>query len=179
MKAISTIRHIARTVILLTAIVGTSPVSAERLQFHVAFEDVPGAEQLVAGDVQQAIKILEAASTREDVHKGYVLATLCGAYLMDQALDKAATLCEQTADDFPSESSYNNRGVFRAATGNMAGALDDFHRAQPLRREEYIESLKTKDVGLIAMSNTSLVEDYQARQSQGEAPLLAEVESIN
>ncbi len=154
---------------------------AEHVPFRIAFEDVPGSEQLVAGDVQEGIRILEAELEKDDSDRGYILSTLCGAYLMDKALNKARPVCDQAANKYPGESSFNNRGVYRAVTGNLAGAIDDFKRAQPLEPDQYLEFLRTKDIGLIAMQNTDLLSDYQSRHT-GDAlrtvPVMAEVEDI-
>ncbi len=154
---------------------------AEHVPFRIAFEDVPGSEQLVAGDVQEGIRILKAELEKDDSDRGHILSTLCGAYLMDKSLNKARPVCYQAANKYPGESSFNNRGVYRAVTGNMAGAIDDFKRAQPLQPDQYLEFLRTKDIGLIAMHNTDLLNVYQPWQT-GDAfravPLTAEVENI-
>lgn len=142
--------------------------NAETFPFRVAFENVPGAAELEAGDIGTGIEILEQQLDSDDADTGFVLATLCGAYVIAGTLHKAEQICQQAVAQYPGETAYNNRGVLRAFNGDFRGAEADFDRARPERMAEYMEYLKTKDVGLIADGNSGLLEKLAARHSSND-----------
>lgn len=142
-----------------------SAASGDRNKLRVALEDVPGSTQLEAGKIKAGIEILEKALDNGTVDVGQALATLCGAYLLDRAFAQAQPVCGKAATLYPSKSSLNNYGIYRAAVGDFEGAIASFRKAQPLRREEYIEFLRTKDIGLVAMQNEAVLLDHEVAKS--------------
>lgn len=149
----------------LILVIASTTAGAETYPFRVAFEDVPGAAELGAGDIDAGIEILERQIDSEDDNAGLVLATLCGAYVLDASLHKADRICDQAVEQYPGETAFNNRGVLRAFNGDFRGAGADFDRARPERMAEYIENLKAKDVGLIADGNFGLLLELAVKHS--------------
>jgi hypothetical protein len=161
-KATAVLRPILAMIMVITATTG----HAETWPFRVAFEDVPGVEQLTSGDVSGGIATLKAALENDTVDRGFGLATLCGALIIDQSLHKAEKICSEAVATLPGRTAYNNRGVLRAFTGDYAGAKEDFERARPKQLDEYMVYLKTRDVGLIADDNFGLLDKLVAKHSE-------------
>jgi tetratricopeptide (TPR) repeat protein len=142
---------------------------AETLRLRVAFEWVPGAEAVEAGNLQAGIQELEHELAKSDLESSAdVLATLCAAYIVNRSLDKAERACDKALEIKPSKTAYNNRGVLRAAKGDFSGAREDFDRVRPHQIEVYLEELWVKDVPLIAEDNFDLLEELlSTRDSVG------------
>ena len=152
--------------IVFTALMVASAASyADNLPFRVAFENVPGVEEITSGNASDGIRILKQQIENDDAEKGPVLATLCGAYIIELSLVEAAQVCTDAVEKFPGETAFNNRGVLRVFTGDFQGALEDFDRARPAHMDDYLEYLMTRDVGLIANGNHDLLEALQAKYS--------------
>jgi hypothetical protein len=98
--------------------------------------------------------------------RGDVLASLCGAYLLQRAFDKAAVPCEQSVSANPSDAAFNNRGVYRAHTGNLRGARQDFERARPDNLAAYMDRLHNTDVRLMADANYALANELAAMYTE-------------
>lgn len=142
------------------------PSEADELYpFRVAFENVPGVDHLVAGDIARGIQVLELDLLTGTSNEGYVLATLCGAYVLNQELAKAEETCADAVERFPGNTVFNNRGVLRAFRGDLSGARRDFDRARPSSMEAYMKLLGTRDIGLVATGNHELLRDISARHS--------------
>ena len=173
-------------VMVVMAVLTLSSTSyADYFPFRVAFEDVPGVAEMSAGNIDEGIELLEQQLDGATAsNKGDILATLCGAYIIGSSLDKAAKVCDDAVDQNPSETSYNNRGVLRAFSGDFDGARRDFDRARPVQMEEYLEYLKTKDVGLIADGNHELLQHLASSYSPADVTMSvaanrgAEIENI-
>ena len=142
-----------------TAWLLVQPVAAERIHFRVAFEHVPGLEEIEAGNLDAGIRILEEQldSDAPD-NDGDVLATLCAAHIVNGTLSEAERVCDKAIKVKPGNTAYNNRGVLRAHTGYLAGAREDFARVRPQELDVYLEQLWTTDVPLLANSNFELVD---------------------
>ena len=142
---------------------------ADNFPFRVAFDAVPGVDEIESGDLVSAIEILEAQTNdRRAPMQGSVLATLCGVYIMNASLRKAAEACDEAIAVAPSKLAYNNRGVLRVHSGDLEGARADFDRARPTFIDDYLEYLKTKDIGLIADGNSDLLDELHARRTQAK-----------
>ena len=166
MTTLNSQRNAAIYSVIFAAVMALSSASyADYFPFRVAFENVPGVAEITSGNVSEGIEILKQELDNDAANKGYVLATLCGAYIIDSSLEEAAQVCTDAVETFPGETAFNNRGVLRAFTGDFEGAREDFDRARPERMSEYLEYLKTKDVGLIATGNHGLLEELQAKHS--------------
>jgi hypothetical protein len=165
-------RRLLRTsdvsVLVLAALLAGAGVSyAETFPFRVAYDDVPGADEIESGNLVAAIAILEAQSNARDTQdRGGILATLCGAYVLNASLDKASATCDAAVALSPSKLAYNNRGVLRVHSGDLPGAREDFDRARPEHLNQYLEYLRTKDIGLIADGNFDLLEELSAKKSR-------------
>lgn len=140
---------------------------AEKFPFRVGFDEVPGIDEIESGDLASAIEILEAqVNDLEAPAPGNILATLCGAYVLNASFRKADEICDKAVAVAPSELAYNNRGVLRVQSGDLAGARQDFDRARPERMDEHLEYLRTRDIGLIADGNFGMLEELNARKAQ-------------
>ncbi len=142
--------------------------NAETYDFKVVYAEVPGAEEIHAGNHDAAIKILESRVKDPDNH--YVadeLATLCGLYIVKGKLSAASVTCHHAVETDGSDAAYNNRGVFRAHLGDAAGAMKDFERARvlPDNRQRYVEELMRGDARLIASNNYVVVTEYKTRRN--------------
>lgn len=157
-------RVVEPTLLFFAAMMFSQTASAEFFPFHVAFENVPGVDEIEAGDFPAGIKVLEDRLNEIDLeNSGDTWATLCAAYIMNASLYKAEFACDKAVQVDPSETAFNNRGVYRAFTGNLSGAREDFQRARPQQLESYLEELRTKDVGLMATDNFDLINELSAK----------------
>lgn len=145
------------------------PAGAEQAyEFRVMFEHIQGTESLVAGDLSDGIRQLEQRLQSDTDDQSLVIATLCGGYILARDLDKARVTCAEAVQRFPSESAFNNRGVLRAMDGDLIGAARDFDRARPRSMAEYIEILKTRDIGFIATGNHERLQALVAEQGSSD-----------
>ncbi|HNP34252.1 MAG TPA: hypothetical protein PKK10_00250 [Woeseiaceae bacterium] len=144
---------------------------AETFQFRVGFDALPGVVELTSGEVNKGIEILQRELQKRDASQGDVLATLCGAYIVSAELYKARSVCAEAVEKFPGETAFNNRGVWRALSGDFDGAKADFDRARPARMDEYLEYLESHDVGLVADGNFNLVGALAAKQIAADAQM--------
>ncbi len=157
------------TLMTAAALMLCSPSFADVFPFRVAFENVPGIAEIEAGNIQAGIKVLEEQLEQIEVaSSGDILATLCAAYIVNVSLEKAERACNNAVEIDPTETAYNNRGVYRAFTGDLSGAREDFERARPPQLDAYLEELKTKDVGLMAVDNFYLIEELSAKHTAAE-----------
>ncbi len=164
-------RHnaIAPTLVIAAALLLGNPSFAEVIPFRVMFENLPGIEEIEAGNIQAGIKVLEDQLKQvEQGNSGDTLATLCAAYIVNVSLDKAESACNKAVEVDPSKTAYNNRGVFRAFTGDFSGAREDFERVRPHQLEAYMDELRTKDVGLVAADNFRLIDQLLAEHTATE-----------
>jgi len=146
-----------------------SPSFSEEFLFRVAFANVPGIEEIEAGNIPAGIKLLENRLYNiEQGNSGEILATLCAAYIVNVSLDNAERACNKAVETDPTEIAFNNRGVFRAFKGNLSGAREDFDRARPQQLEVYLSELKAKDVGLLAVDNFRLINKLSATHNLAE-----------
>jgi len=158
-----------RTLIIAAALMLGNPSIADVFPFRVAFENVPGVEKIDAGNIEAGIKVLEDQLDQiEPASSGDILATLCAAYIVNVSLHKAERACNKAVQTNPTETAYNNRGVYRAFTGDITGAREDFERVRPRQLDAYMEELKTKDVGLMAIDNFYLIEELSAKHTPAE-----------
>ena len=143
---------------------------AEGFPFRVVYANVPGTEQIEAGNVELGIRLLE--DQLEDDRKqprSDVYATLCATYIVSNSLVEAQHACTRAVELGSTYPALNNRGVYRAFTGDLAGARDDFERARPRQLDAYIEELTSKDVRVIAAGNYQLINKLLAKYNPGEA----------
>ena len=158
-----------RSLIIAAALMLANPSLAEVFPFRVAFENVPGVEKIDGSNVEAGIKVLEDQLEQiEPASSGDILATLCAAYIVNGSLHKAERACNKAVETNPSETAYNNRGVYRAFTGDLIGAREDFERVRPRDVEAYLDELKTKDVGLMSIDNFYLLEELSAKHTPAE-----------
>jgi len=138
---------------------------AESFRLRVAFANVPGVEEIEAGNVQAGIKLLEDQLAQIELEdKGDLLMTLCAAYVIHGALAKAKPACDQAVEINPTKAAYNNRGVFRVHAGHLNGAREDFERVRPRQPEAYKEELIRMDA-LTAADNFDAVEQLLSKRN--------------
>lgn len=162
--------NVLRTLILVTALLVSNQSFAGGNNFRVVYADVPGVEELEAGNVEAGIKILrEQLDQAEKGSESDIWATLCAAHIITLSLDRAKRPCNKAVETGPSYAALNNRGVFRAYRGDFPGVREDFDRARPLQLEAYLEEMATKDVRVVADNNFHLISRVLARSDPGEA----------
>jgi len=160
--------HPIHALILAGLFAAGSAGASDYFPFRVAFENVPGVSAITNGSVSAGIQILEQELEQGTANKGDVLATLCGAHILESSLEKAAQVCTDAVETSPGETAFNNRGVLRAFTGDFGGAREDFDRARPQDMAEYLEYLKSRDVGLIANGNHDILQGLAARHTPAD-----------
>jgi tetratricopeptide (TPR) repeat protein len=157
---------------------------AETIRFRVAFEIVPGLEEIEAGNLKAGIKVLEDQLTKIELERsGEILATLCAAYIVNRSLDKAERACDRAIEMRPTKTAYNNRGVLRAHRGDLTGAREDFDRVRPRQLDVYLEGLWVIDPPLVAEYNFDVVDEMLSKRSSARinAPVVvskAKIENI-
>lgn len=164
-----------RLILMLTLVLPATG-DAETFQFKVVYADVPGIEEIRAGNHRAAIAILQ--SRVDDVGTDYIadeLATLCALYTVIGKLSAASVICHDAVETDGSDAAYNNRGVFRAHLGDAAGALQDFQRARvlPADRQRYIEERMQSDARLVASRNYTVATRYTAKTRDSGGKVLA------
>lgn len=155
--------------ILLATFALPSMGNAETFDFKVVYAEVPGINEIVAGNTDAAIEILEARE--KDPDRYYIpdeLATLCALYIIKGRLPDARKTCDSAVETDRSHTAYNNRGVLRVHLGNSAGAIEDFARIMvlPGNQLHYIEELKKRDARLVATSNYAVAKKLSAKRGQ-------------
>jgi tetratricopeptide (TPR) repeat protein len=155
--------------ILLATLALPNISSAETFDFKVVYAEVPGINEIVAGDADAAIEILEARS--KDPTRFYIpdeLSTLCALYIMKGRLPDARKTCDTAVETDRSHTAYNNRGVLRVHLGDSAGAIKDFARVRvlPDNQQRYIEELKKRDARLVASGNYAVAQKLSAKRMQ-------------
>jgi len=149
-------------VLFLLAIPGIS--HAEPLEFRVAMENLPGVDEVQAGQIDLGISILEEQqAVPGSVTWQRTIATLCGVYVLASEYKKAIDTCETAVADAPGETAFNNRGVLRVHSGDLDGALEDFEKARPDDVSKYLQLIRESDPKLIAASNTRALKYLRVR----------------
>jgi hypothetical protein len=158
--------HVGLVGCAITLLAGTT--LADGINFRVAFASVPGIDEIEAGKYDAAIEILE----RDRSGPGSdslpdVLTTLCAAYIVNRQLDEARPVCEAAVRAEESDAAFNNRGVLRAYTGDMDGAMRDFARVRVPSGEvnAYVEYLKQASPRLMATNNLETLRVARARKN--------------
>ena len=166
---ISQQRVIAPGLMFAAVLLFSQAVNAEVFPFRVAFENVPGIDEIEAGDIPAGIELLvNELNEIERAESGDTWATLCGAYIVSGSLRKAGFACDKAVEVAPTETAFNNRGVYRAFTGDLSGAREDFQRARPQQLEAYLEQLRARDVGLMAVDNFDLLNELSTNHTYSE-----------
>ena len=167
-RAASLITQSAAVVASCLALSAT--VVADVYEFRVAFANVPGIDELEAGDVHAGIRILEDRQTDKRAPK-YIdeMSTLCAAYVVNDELDEAAVPCNYSVRKFRTMISYNNRGALRANLGDFEGAKEDFDYARSIDEPRYLTVEQAEYVRGLAEHNFLLVSELIARR---DAPQL-------
>lgn len=167
MRNVKFLRHALHSGLLaLTAVPASG--ATDRLNFQIAFGDVPGLEEIEAGHYDAAIDIL--TSRRADDTRPLLddeLSTLCAAYIMARRFREATPVCDDAVAVHDSDAAYNNRGVVRAYTGDVDGALRDFSRVRvrPEQVPAYVERIKRMNPRLMASNNFEVVEVVKKARS--------------
>jgi tetratricopeptide (TPR) repeat protein len=159
-------RNICLTLLAILALPATS--NAETYNFRVVYAEVPGVNEILAGNHAAAIEILESrAQDTEAYHPADETATLCALYIVSGKLTVAAGTCNKAVETDQSHTAYNNRGVLRAHLGDTTGALEDFERARvlPQNQKQYIQELMLRDARLIATNNYATAKKLVAKRS--------------
>lgn len=142
---------------------------AQTYDFKVVYAEVPGINEIVAGNHDEAIQILEnRAKSEKKYYLADELATLCALYVVRGKLAVAREVCDDAVATDRSYTAYNNRGVLRVHLGDPTGAIQDFERARvlPQNQERYIEDLMKRDARLIATSNYAVAKRLATKRKQ-------------
>ena len=176
---------IAPVLIIAATLMTGNESYADGYPFRVVYANVPGANEIESGNFQAGIKLLEDQLNQvEQGNSGDIWATLCAAYIVNASLDQADRACTKAVEMDPTYCALNNRGVFRAFTGDLSGAREDFERARPPQLEAYLKELTTKDVRVIAADNFRLINELSAERQAAKidasvAVNTAEIEDPN
>ena len=155
--------------LVVAALLLGNPGFAETSHLRVAFESVPGIEEIEAGNLQAGIEVLEDQLAQVELeNSGDMLVTLCGAYIVNGSLDKAKRACDKAVEISPTKAAYNNRGVYRAHVGDLYGAREDFERVRSRELEAYIEELRIRNVPLMAADNFDFVEELLFKRNSAK-----------
>lgn len=154
------------SLIVAVAFLAGSQSFAGGNNFRVVYADVPGVEQLEAGNVERGIEILEEQLKKQQKgDSSDIWATLCATYIVELSLDQAERACTIAVETGPTFAALNNRGVLRAYRGDFDGARDDFDRARPLQLEAYLQELMSRDVRVVAADNYRLINIVLTRRN--------------
>ena len=160
---------ITSALIIAAALMIGNQSFADESRYRVLLEDVPGADEIEAGNIEAGIKILENQLIQvEQGNSGDIWSTICAAYIANLSLNKAERACTKAVDIDPTYHALNNRGVFRVYTGDLSGAREDFERVRPLDVEAYLENLETTNIRLVAANNFDLVSQRLAKHTAAE-----------
>ncbi len=143
--------------------------NAQTYDFKVVYAEVHGIDEIVAGNHDKAIEILEVRTRDTNSNRlADELATLCALYIVKGKLAVAQTTCNSAVETGRSHTAYNNRGVMRVHLGDPAGAIEDFERARvlPQHQKRYMEELMMRDARLIATSNYAVAKKMTAKRQQ-------------
>ena len=156
---------------LLATLVLPTISSAETYDFRVVYAEVPGINEILAGDHEAAIEILENGTKDPDNYGlSDELATLCALYVVKRRLVAARETCDRAVETDQSYTAYNNRGVLRVHLGDRAGAIEDFEHARvlPQNQKRYIQDLMKRDARLIATSNYAVAKRLAEKENRGQ-----------
>ena len=125
-----------------------------------------GSEQIEAGQIDEAVRILATAlDSNADSQKAAILANLCVAFALKLEYAAARRYCDQaTSHPQACPIAFNNRGVVRAVTGDERGAIQDFQRATCLRscrlagldERESVHAVARRNLGRVSQANLAL-----------------------
>ena len=142
---------------------------AETVHFRLAFDRVPGSEEIEAGNLKVGIKLLEDQLTKIELESsGEILATLCAAYIVNRTFDKAERACKRAIEIKPTKTAYNNRGILRAHEGDLTGAREDFERVRPRQLDVHLEELWVTDIPLMGEHNFDLVDELLSKRDSAK-----------
>jgi len=169
---------IAPALVIAAALMIGNQSFADEPLFRVVVENVPGADEIEAGNIQAGIKMLEdqlnqvEQANSDDIwstlYSGDIWSTLCAAYIADGSLNQAERACTKAVEIDPTYQALNNRGVFRVSKGDLFRAREDFERVRAPHVESYLDKLKTSDVRLVAADNFDLVNRMLAKHTPAE-----------
>lgn len=156
--------------------------NAQTYDFKVVYAEVPGINEIAAGNHAAATEILEKRSRTDD--KYYLadeLSTLCALYIVQRKLKEARKACDDAVETDRSYTAYNNRGVLRVHLGDPAGAIQDFElaRVQPQNQKRYVEDLMKRDARLIATSNYAVAQKMASKREQPWQSLASSIRGAN
>lgn len=155
---------------------------AQTYDFKVVYAEVPGINEIAAGNHAEATEILEKRAKDDD--KYYLvdeLSTLCALYIVQGKLKMARQVCDEAVETDRSYTAYNNRGVLRVHLGDPTGAIQDFElaRVQPQQQKRYIEELMKRDARLIATSNYAVAKKMASKRKQPWQSLASSMQGAN
>ena len=143
---------------------------AEDYPLRVVYADVPGTELIEAGQIEAGIELLKAQlESVDEADSGDLWATLCAVYVIRREYGDAKGPCNKAVEIEPTNAALNNRGVYRAFTGDFAGAQADFNRARPEQLEAYIEQLTMRDSRVVAAGNHELIQQFLSKRNEKKA----------
>lgn len=157
---------LSSTVVLVSAAALAGPLEAgtARVEMQIVFEDIPGAEELDAGDLERGISIIEAElKSRNPAYRSELLANLCGAYVLTREIKEARKACDAAVEAEARPSAFNNRGVLRVLVGDLEGARRDFDRVRLDDVEAYLDEIKRTDPRFMASENLALLDEIEKR----------------
>ena len=161
----SSLRLAAALAIAAALMIGNQSY-ADQSRYRVVLEDVPGADEIEAGNIRAGLKILHAQLSQvEEKNSGDIWSTLCAAYIINISLAQAERACNKAVEIDATYHALNNRGVFRVYQGDLIRAREDFKHVLPLNMQTYMDRLKATNVRLVAANNFDLVNQLLVKRS--------------
>lgn len=163
---------------LVLTFASPTTANAEAFDFRVSYVEVPGSDEIRAGNHDAAIEILEQRTRdADDPYRADELTTLCALYVVRGRYAAATETCDAAVETAQSYAAYNNRGVLRAHLKDAEGALEDFGRARvpPDDRCRYVEELTRSNSRLIAGGNYDVAVEYVEALASGRARMAGPV----
>lgn len=106
--------------------------AADRYELRVHDREVVGKYELLEGNVDRSIELLEKRLefARSHRNRAPLLINLCAAYTLKRDFESASQYCDAAIENgWDSRIAYNNRGVMNIAQGDYLSAIDDFESA--------------------------------------------------
>lgn len=162
-----------KTLIAGLVFFGATSAWASDDMFKVAvIENATATKGLIAGNIEASIKTLKRKVRTENTFENNM--SLCVAYLKSDHIQNSESACTAAIKQvhwmgessnnakYLKSLSYNNRGVSRYLSKNIAGAIADFTKAESI------------NANAITSNNLKLVNQYLAKEDDAELSLLAD-----
>lgn len=172
-------RHVGTVFTTIALTITSLPYAqAESWELRTATQEVKGTRALEAGQLDKAIRVMEANyGTTPYVQKGAMLTNLCVAYILKRDLPGARNYCDRAVEHgFNDRTAHNNRGVLSTLQGDYRAAISDFEKAGCLATCPDSLDNRGNDSMDVAQRNLQRAQVNYARQEGKEVQFVERVE---